>query len=114
MADFFKIADFVSVTKTPILNPVEHNPNYDLQNDYKAFDQLILYAWVKKVIKFSEKVQLDIITVESMMRSSKLDFEIVYTILHDEIFPILGLDFKENRSKNGQYTPEYVRYSAKL
>ena len=56
MADFFKISDFVSVTKTPLLNPVENNPNYDLTNDFKAFDQFIFYAWVKKVLKFSEKL----------------------------------------------------------
>ena len=43
-----------------------------------------------------------------MMLSSKLDFEIVYTILHDEVFPMLGLEFKDKKSKNGQYTPEYV------
>ena len=31
----------------------------------------------------------------------RLDFEIVYTILHDEVLPMLGLEFKDKKSKNG-------------
>lgn len=113
MADYFKIKDFATVTKTILVNPVESNPNYDISNDFKAFDKFILYAWVKKAARISE-TNLDVITVDSMMLTSKLDFEFVYSILHDEVFPMLGLDFKDKKSKNGQYTQEYVQYSQYL
>ena len=95
MADFFKIADFVTITKKPMINPVQHNPNYDMSNTYKAYDQLILYSWAKQVLKFSEKVSLDMVTVDVLFKESRLKFEVAYGILHDEILPMLGLDFKE-------------------
>jgi len=69
---------------------------------------------VRKVVGFSEKSHLDVITVDTLMNSSKLDFDSVYSILHDEVFPMLGLDFKQKQTKNGQYSQEYIYYSKNL
>lgn len=55
----------------------------------------------------------DKITHDYIMENSRLSFDTVYGIIHDDVFPLLGIEAPPKYSYN-EYNPDYIQFSQKI
>jgi hypothetical protein len=96
--DYHKAAKIdISLSKNPIT--VRGLSDYfNVHHNYTGFDLYVFNLWINEYLKspdFNERdrnMSLERkITKEYIMENSRLSFDIVYGLIHDDIFPLLGI-----------------------
>ena len=96
--DYHKAAKIdISLSKNPIT--VRGLSDYfNVSHTYTGFDLYVFNLWLNEYLKsadFHERdknMSLDLkITKDYIMENSRLPFDIVYGLIHDDIFPLLGI-----------------------
>ena len=71
---------------------------FDVTHNYSGFDLYVFNLWLNEYLKspdYLERDKLksvdDKITGQYIMENSRLSFDVVYALIHDDVFPLLGI-----------------------
>ena len=91
-----------------------------MSHNYTGFDLYVFNLWLNEYLKspdFLEKdknISLDDkISKEHIMENSRLPFDIVYGLIHDDIFPLLGILAPMQYNKM-ELSGAYIDFSHKI
>ena len=87
-----------------------------VNHSFKGFDAVIFSFWLGDYIQEAKiDIKKDVLDLYTIQTSSILKQQTVFTLLMDEILPLLGVKIPEKSLKNSMGLPkEYVKFALKI